>query len=134
MTTEETWDPDQHPLPAWKHSVVAAILAGLEWRSGDSITLRHKRTDVIYSFHGVRFSCGCVADDYFGWRPCKSRLHNLLAAQNPESPTVLRYRSLRTAFDAVLAEAWRRRAQESTAYAEFYDDRARKPFLRFEAW
>jgi hypothetical protein len=131
---EALWDPDTHPLPPWGHLAVATLLTGLEPMPAETIILRHARTDVIWDFRGVDFSCGCSANDYLGWQPCASDLHRLLAKSRPTSPTVERYRSLRTIFDAVLAEAWRRRAREPEAYYEFYEARGRKPFLKFETW
>ena len=128
-----TGDNDRH-LPAWLANEVVDILRGEAFERDEPRFEPNPNepglTDVVGT---VRFACGCIASDRVGWSSCKRGLHALLADASARSRFVDDFRHARSAFDAVLAEAWRKRGGAADNSIEFQAARQRD-FTSFERW
>jgi hypothetical protein len=132
---KSNWDPeDPEQQPAWRAASVLNILRGLDFERDDLRFARGSKSDVLQPLQTFRFACGCVAADDTGWQSCGEGLHATLSAETSRSPLVAEFLALRGVFDAVLAEAWRRRGGEPDHYYEFHEARAKAPFLPFDKW
>lgn len=97
----------------------------------DDVRHSKNKDGVIEFFQSATFECGCTVSDDGGWTSCGHGLHAALAAASWKSPLAEDFRQARAAFDAVLAEAWRRRGRPPEAYFEFHQQRE---FPTFEQW
>ena len=132
---DSNWDPeDPKQRPAWRAASVLLVLRGLEFERDEMRRARGSKSGFIQPLQTIRFACGCVAADDTGWQACGHGLHADLSADVSRSPLVAEFFALRRVFDAVLAEAWRRRGGEPDHYYEFYEARTKKLFLPFEKW
>jgi len=130
---DNNWDPeDPEQQPAWRAASVLAVLRGLEFERDEIRFARGSKSGALQPLQTIRFACGCVATDDAGWQSCGEGLHATLSADTSRSPLVAEFIALRRVFDAVLAEAWRRRGGEPDHYYEFHEARVKKLFLPFE--
>ena len=129
------WDPDDlNTRPTWHANETLTLLRGMEFEREDVRVAKGKRSDAIYTLETIRFQCGCVASDDKGWRSCGHGIHRVLADTLRGSPLVRLYVELRSIFDDLLSEAWKRYGRSADSYIEFHKDRQRIPFLEFGWW
>jgi hypothetical protein len=119
--------------PNWRVNEVYGVLIGMDGEHADVRFVDNSQHDVTDVVKSARFACGCVVSDDGGWESCGEGLHAALAAVKWNSGLTKSFRQARSAFDAVLAEAWERRGLPPEAYFEFQRARQRE-FTTFDRW
>lgn len=123
-------DDDAPQRPRWRVNEVYTRLQGVPVVH-DEVEPVANADGVVEFFQSARFACGCTVTDQGGWTSCGRGLHAALAEGSCDSRLTREYDKAREAFDAVLAEAWKRRGGPPENYMEFYSQRE---YATFEHW